>query len=225
MTTVHVLSVFTDPKGDFGDAATIILDEGRHIPDSARQGLARQLNTGETAFVNDVKNASISIMHPQGEIDFAGVAALGTAWFLSKLRGEPIAAMEGRGGSIIVTHDGDLTWVRASLDTMPPWNYKRLETAADVEEIKIEDTSEWEHTMVWAWVDEASGLIRARTFATDWEIPEAQGNGSGSLVLAAELNRRIQINHGEGAEIFAKPATGVTADIGGRVAERAPLSI
>lgn len=102
---------------------------------------------------------------------------------------------------------------------MPPWNYKQLESAEAVEHIALEETAILEHTMMWAWIDESKGLIRARTFASDWELPEAQGNGSGSMVLAAKLNRDIEIKHGEGAVIFARPAPNGYADIGGRVIE------
>jgi predicted PhzF superfamily epimerase YddE/YHI9 len=100
---------------------------------------------------------------------------------------------------------------------MPSWNYKQLQNAKAVEKISLEDTKNWQHTMAWAWVDEGGGLIRARTFATDWGIPEAQGNGSGFMVLAAKLGRSIEAKHGEGSVIFAKPASNDCADIGGRV--------
>lgn len=74
--------------------------------------------------------------------------------------------------------------------------------------------------MAWAWIYEAKGLIRARTFADDWDIPEAQGNGSDAMVLAAQLKRDIEIKHGEGSVIFAKPAPNECADIGGRVVQQ-----
>lgn len=69
--------------------------------------------------------------------------------------------------------------------------------------------------MVWAWINKPKGLIRARTFAADWDIPEAQGNGSGSMLLASSVGRPIQIKHGKGSVIFAKPAPNNRADIGG----------
>ncbi|MGH9421068.1 MAG: PhzF family phenazine biosynthesis protein, partial [Thermoanaerobaculia bacterium] len=78
---------------------------------------------------------------------------------------------------------------------------------------------------VWAWIDERQGLIRARTFAPDWDIPEAQGNGSGSMVLAAIVDRVIEIKHGEGSVIFAKPAPDGSADIGGRVVEQQSIDV
>lgn len=212
-----MLRVFVDAKGNYGDAASVIIDEGKHIPDAERQTIARKLNTGETAFVNDIANANVSIVHPQGEIGFAGVAVLATAWLLGKLQSTPIKAMYTRDGEVKVWQDGELTWARASLSILPPWHHKQLESADAVEQVKLEETAELEHTMMWAWIDESKGLIRARTFAADWDIPEAQGNGSGSMVLTSQLNRSIEIRHGEGAVIFAKPAPDSCADIGGRV--------
>ncbi|HSW99547.1 MAG TPA: PhzF family phenazine biosynthesis protein [Patescibacteria group bacterium] len=219
MTQVHMLHVFVDANDDFGDAASVILDEGKHVSDTERQEAARKLNTGETAFINELETANVSIVHPQGEIGFAGVVVLATAWLLGKLRGAPIEALYTRDGKVTVWQEGEITWARASLTIMPPWNFKQLESLEAVEKIKLEETKSMEHTMVWAWIDETKGLIRARTFASDWEIPEAQGNGSGSMVLAAQLKRDIEIRHGEGAIIFAKSAPDNCADIGGRVVE------
>jgi predicted PhzF superfamily epimerase YddE/YHI9 len=219
VTNTHILRVFIDANDDFGDDASVVLDEGRHIPDPERQEIARRLNTGETIFINDLANANISVVHPQGEIDFAGVGVLATAWLLAKLRNKPTENMHSKDGGIKTWQENDLTWVRTSLTIMPPWNYEQFHSPDVVEEIKLEDTKNWQHTMAWAWIDEAKGLIRARTFAADWDIPEAQGNGSGSMVLAAKLNRGIEIRHGRGAVIFAKPAPDGQADIGGQVVE------
>lgn len=216
---VHMLRVFTDAKGNFGDTASVVIDEGRRISDHERQTIARKLATGETAFINDQVSAKVSIVHPQGEIGFAGVAVLGTAWLLGKLNGSLINAIHSRDDEIKVWQDGEITWACASLSIMPPWNYKQLESAEAVEAIKVEDTTNAEHIMMWAWVDEAIGLIRARTFAADWEIPEAEGNGSGSMVLAAQLNRNIEIKHGQGSVIYARPAPDNCVDIGGQVNE------
>jgi predicted PhzF superfamily epimerase YddE/YHI9 len=127
--------------------------------------------------------------------------------------------MHGRGGDIMTWQDGKITWARASLSTMPPWHHKQLKSAEAVEQIVVKETTNMEHTMVWAWMDEAKGKIRARTFAADWEIPEAQGNGSGSMTLAAALGRKIEILHGEGSVIYAGPGKTGCADIGGRIVE------
>lgn len=215
----HLLRVFTDENGNYGDTASVVVDEGKSIPDAKRQEVARELNTGETIFINDLAAADISVVHPQGEIGFAGVGVIGTAWLLAKLRGKPAERMHSRDGEIITWQDRDITWARGQLSIMPPWNYRQLDDAETVGQIKLEETKDWQHTMVWAWIDEAKGLIRARTFAADWDIPETQGNGSGAMVLAAKLGRAIEIKHAEGAVIFAKPAPHDSADIGGRVLE------
>ncbi len=213
----HYLRVFTDSNGKFGDAASIVVDEGKLIPDSERQEIARTLNTGETIFINNLADVDISVMHPQGEIGFAGVGVLATAWLLTKLRGKPTEIMHARDGEIKAWQADGLTWVQASLAIMPAWNYKQLDSPEAVDQINLEDTKDWLHTLVWAWIDETKGLIRARTFAANWDIPEAQGNGSGSMVLAAKLGRKVQIKHGEGAIIYAEPLSEGVAAIGGRV--------
>ncbi len=229
MIDVHLLRVFADETGRFGDNATIVLDEDRSISDSSRRDIAERLNdsysTVETAFVNSVDRRDISIVHQQGEIDFAGVVALGAAWFFEELAGEPISSMTSRGGNIDVFSDDGVSWVRAGLDAMPPWNHVQMESALDVEAIDVADTAKWDHRMVWAWLDRDAGVVRARTFATDWDIPEAQGNGSGSMMLAAQLDRPIRIVHGDGCVIHARPAGGDHADIGGRVVQQDRVTI
>ena len=73
------------------------------------------------------------------------------------------------------------------------------------------------HTVVWSWMDISRGLVRARTFAPDWGIPEDQANGSGSMLLASKLDRKLEIHHGDGSIIFAKPIDKVSAEVGGLV--------
>jgi predicted PhzF superfamily epimerase YddE/YHI9 len=224
MTKAHILRVFCDERNHFGDTASVVVDEGKRIPDNERQAIAQTLATGETIFINSLGNPSISVMHPQGEIDFAGVGVLGVAWLLAKLQNKPLDTLNGRGGMIKTWQDGDLTWIEADSTTSPRWNYKQESNVETIENIQLADTSEIQHTMIWAWIDETSGTIRARTFAADWDIPEAMGNGSGSMLLAKQLNRSIEIRHGQGSVIFAKPNSGDLVSLGGRVyQEQGPL--
>src|SRR5262245_34025425 len=101
------LKVFVDENGKFGDDATIVIDEQRQLTEGKRIEITRRLQTAETVFINDIKKAEISIMHYDGELDFAGVAALAAAWQISKLKGEPIKEMRGRGGIINVSQLDD----------------------------------------------------------------------------------------------------------------------
>ncbi|MEK7571776.1 MAG: PhzF family phenazine biosynthesis protein [Patescibacteria group bacterium] len=225
MISAQLLRIFTDKADNLGDLASVVIDEGKRISDADRQVVAKKINTGETIFVNDIETAKISVIHPQGEIDFAGVGVLGASWFLTKLRGKPTNALLGRAGEIKTWQEGKIVWVRANASTMPPWHHKQLDSAELIERITLQETAKMDHTMVWAWIDESKGVIRSRTFAKDWDIPEAEGNGSGSIMLANILKRDIEVRHGKGSVIFAKPAPNNFADLGGLVIEDSITSI
>jgi predicted PhzF superfamily epimerase YddE/YHI9 len=77
--------------------------------------------------------------------------------------------------------------------------------------------------MIWAWMDRSHRVVRARTFAPDWGIPEAEGNGSGSMKLAAVLGKSVTIIHGAGSLIYAKPSPNNRAELGGRITEAGEL--
>jgi len=224
-TELYLLRVFTDSAGSFGNSVSAILDEGKRISDTERQAITRKFGHDETVFVNDLTRADVSIFNPQKEVPFAGHAMVGTAWLLAKLSGKPVSVIRCLGGEIKVWQDGELTWIRASLGMMPPWHLLQLEDVDVIERITPEEARAMEHSMVWGWIDEAGGLIRARTFAGDWDIPEVEANGSGSMMLAAMLKRDIEIRHGKGSVIFAKPADNNCADIGGRVVEDSARSL
>ncbi len=63
--------------------------------------------------------------------------------------------MHGRDGDIAALQAEDITWVRASLSVLPPWHYKQLTTVEAIEAIIPEDTTDMEHTMVWARINES----------------------------------------------------------------------
>lgn len=217
MTNVHLLRVFTDQNDDHGNPASVVIDEEQKLDYDKRLALTQKLHQDETVFVNKLKPADVRIFNPQEEVRFAGHAMVGTAWLLSKLRGETVETIHCLGGDIQTWQDHDTIWVRASMDIMPPWNCKQLDSPEEVEALTTDEMKNTDHIVVWAWINEAKGQIRARTFANDWDIPEAQGNGSGSMMLAVQLNKELEIKHGEGSIIYAKPAPNNSADIGGRV--------
>jgi predicted PhzF superfamily epimerase YddE/YHI9 len=220
---VHVLRVFTDKKGKFGNGAGIIIDEKRRLSSARRLTLAKGLGYEESVYINDIKTGDVTIYNSQQEIEFAGHAMVGAAWLLAKLRGEPLAVIHCTGGNVKSWQEAGLTWVRASLKMMPPWQYKQLATPEEVARISPKEAAAMKHTIAWAWIDEAKGLVRARSFASDWDIPEVEGNGSGSLVLAAKLWRAIEIKHDKGSIIYARPSGRTEAELGGRVVEDRPI--
>lgn len=219
MTDVHVLRVFTDKKGGFGNPVGIILDEKMQINDRKRQAIAAKLGFSESVFINDLSTSKVNIYNPQREVPFAGHALVGTAWLIAKLRKKPIDSLQCTGGNITVWEKSGLTWIRASMDMTPPWVFEQLASSEKVGSLSASQVASKKHTVVWAWLNESRGIIRARTFASDWGIPEDEANGSGSMQLAVQLARDIEVRHGKGSIIYAKPADIGFAAVGGRVAE------
>ena len=87
----------------------------------------------------------------------------------------------------------------------------------EVEQLSPTETRKMKHTVVWAWIDEKRGIIRARTFAPDWGIPEDEANGSGAMKLAAKLDREIAVLHGKGSVIYVNPSKKDCVSLGGKV--------
>lgn len=222
MTKVHIIRVFTDEKGKFGNPVGIVFDEQHVLPPKKRQSIATKLGFSETVFINSSKTGEVSIFNPQQEVPFAGHALVGTAWLLAKTNSEPLNELICQGKHIKVYKGNDLTWVAADESILPPWNYKKLSNAQEVEKLTVKDMQYKKHTVVWAWIDQGKGLVRARTFASDWGIPEDEANGSGSMKLANNLGfKDITIRHGRGSVILVKTGSSGIA-VGGKVAEDKP---
>lgn len=68
--------------------------------------------------------------------------------------------------------------------------------------------------------NEALGEIRMRTFAPDWGITEAESNGSGAMLLAAQLGHHFEIRHGHGSVLYAQPLEDGLIALGGRCQAR-----
>jgi predicted PhzF superfamily epimerase YddE/YHI9 len=71
--------------------------------------------------------------------------------------------------------------------------------------------------MIWSWVDEPAGLVRARVFVPEGGIAEDEATGSAALRLADALGRPIEIRQGRGSVLYARPLAPARAEVGGRV--------
>lgn len=212
-----ILRAFVNQKGEYGNPVGIIIDEGKAIPSEIRQKKATRSGLSEIVFINNIKANDISIFSPTGEIPFAGHAVIGAAFYLDKLKGENIDSVSSMGIKITVYHKLTKIWVRAELSKMPEWNFKQLQTVVEVEALTVGHMKDFEHCVVWAWINEKKGIIKARTFAPDWLIPEDEANGSGSLLLASQLNKEIRLYHGKGLVICARPVNSMYGEVGGTV--------
>ncbi len=221
---VHILRGFVNENKKYGNPVGIIVDEKNSIAVDDRQTIAANLGFSETVFINNLLKGDISIFNPIDEVEFAGHALVGASYFINRILNKPVNHLNCKGSQVRTWQENNLTWISASLTNTPPWNNKQLKNAHVVDNLSIVEAPK-EHTIVWAWIDQDKGIIRARTFAPDWGIPEDEANGSGSMQLAAKLARNLEIHHGKGSVIYTKPLRIGIVSVGGRVVDLNPKVI
>lgn len=215
--TVNILRAFVDEQGNFGNPTGIVLDLEQKLTTQERQKIATKLHFTDTVYINSLEPVNVSFFNPQQETKFAGDSLISTTHLITHVLGKKADFIICKGGEIKTWSEGNLTWIEASLDGTPGWQHQQLASAEAVDSITPEQASHYEHTMIWAWIDEDKGLIRSRTFLPDWGTLEDQGNGSGSMQLANTLRRKIEIHQGKGSVIYTEPSEGNFAKVGGRV--------
>ncbi|MBS1679584.1 MAG: PhzF family phenazine biosynthesis protein [Actinobacteria bacterium] len=214
MPQLHVLRVFCDAEWSFGNPLGIFLD-GAEVPEERRQEVAAELGFSETVFVDDAATGRMRIFTPGLELGFAGHPTVGTAWLLGKER-EPVEVLRPPAGEVKVRVDGGTTFVAARPEWGPAWKLYELQDALAVEEATGLPDDELVGC-VWAWVDEAEGTVRSRCYSHDDGIGEDEATGSAAIVLAAALDRPIEILQGRGSRLDARPLGDGFAEVGGRV--------
>jgi predicted PhzF superfamily epimerase YddE/YHI9 len=93
-------------------------------------------------------------------------------------------------------------------------NFVQMATATEVDALPGQTDQPWLYA--WAWLDEGSGRLRARSFPTWAGIDEDEASGAAAVLMGATLGRKLQISQGVGSEIVARPGPGGTVEIGGR---------
>ena len=214
MTELNVLRVFIGPDGWGGNPLGVFLD-GASIPTDRRQAVALELGFSETVFVDDAMEGAIRIFTPGRELPFAGHPTVGTAW-LFRETGAPATTLRPPAGEVPFRHDAERTWIRARPEWVHPILIEQLATAADVDGHRGQLMGETGR-YVWAWIDEAAGILRSRYFATDVGIREDEATGAAAVVMGGRLGRPVTIRQGVGSEILVRPQPDGTVEIGGRV--------
>jgi predicted PhzF superfamily epimerase YddE/YHI9 len=224
MVDVHVLRVFTDAGGRFGNPLGVVLNAA-HWPPAARQRLATRLGYSETVFVDDASTARLRLFTPASELPFAGHPLVGVSALLADTTGRhpvvlrPLLLRE----PVPTRAENGTTWIRGSAADAPPWEHERLPHPADVDALRPPPLTDgptqarWRHTQCWAWLDQPRGVVRARVFAADYGVVEDEACGSASLLLAARLGRPLTVRHGKGSVIRARPVDRDQVEVGGRV--------
>jgi predicted PhzF superfamily epimerase YddE/YHI9 len=210
---LHVLRVFVNEDGEWGNPLGVFL-EGEQVTEADRQRIATELGFSETVFVDDRTTGRLRIYTPQVELPFAGHPIVGAAWLLAR-EGTPVAALHPPAGEVAVRYVDGMTHVKARAEWAPPFEYRRLSSSA---EVRAMSAGEQEANLyAWAWIDEAAGTIRARSFVPDAGIAEDEATGSAALALCAQLGNQITIHQGHGSVLLCKPTADGWVEVGGRV--------
>lgn len=208
------MRVFCSPEGDHGNELGVFL-RGDEVPESARQAVARALGFSETVFVDDATRGEIRIYTPQMELPFAGHPSVGTAWLLREA-GEDLDGLRPPAGELRLRYEGELVWIGARAEWSPPFEYVQVADAESVDALGgAPGSGGWVYC--WAWEDEKSGRVRARSFVAEAGIAEDEATGAAALALCERLDREILVRQGKGSEISARPLGGGWAEVGGRV--------
>ncbi len=214
MPDLHILRVFVNDDGEWGNPLGVFLD-GRGVPQLERQRLAADLGFSETVFVDDRAAGRIRIHTPQIELPFAGHPTVGTAWLLAR-EGTAIDTLRPPAGDVGVRYDGDATYVAARPEWAPPFEYRCLGSPAEVRALSAAARSA--NTYAWAWIDEAAGTVRARSFVPEAGIAEDEATGSAAIALCARLGRPLVVHQGHGSVLVCHPLADGRVELGGRVA-------
>lgn len=215
MPTLHVLRVFCDEGGEWGNPLGVFL-AGAEVPAPERQRVAHELGFSETVFVDDTARGEIRIFTPGLELPFAGHPTVGAAWLLER-EGHPTPVLRPPAGEIEVRREGVLTYAAARAEWSPPWDLIQLPDAATVADRREPAPEDGLLPFYWAWEDEAAGIVRARCFSLEDGIGEDEATGSAAIMLAVALGRELTIHQGEGSLLYARPLGAGRAEVGGRV--------
>lgn len=214
MAELHVLRVFINEEGEWGNRLGVFPD-GAGIAAAERQRIAAELGFSETVFVEDRVSGRMRIHTPKVELPFAGHPTVGTAWLLARM-GTPVETLRPPAGEVPVRFEDGIAWIEARAEWTPPFEYRQLATAAEVEVMAPPPTTDG-NVYAWAWIDETAGSIRARSFVPTAGIAEDEATGSAVLALTCELDRRLLVFQGRGSLLFAEPVSVERARVGGRV--------
>jgi predicted PhzF superfamily epimerase YddE/YHI9 len=202
--TAHVLRVFTDNSGAFGNHLGVVIED-EPLTQDRRQAIATELGYSETVFFQDVATASLRIFTPAVELPLAGHPLVGASWFLSQ-RGMATATLRPALAAEVATWTEDgATWIRARVADAPPFEYVELESEAAVR--AVQHGPEWTKHYIWAWSDRNAGKVYSRLLAPALGVPEDPATGSAALTLASCVGRAVEIVQAAGCLLRARPAS------------------
>jgi predicted PhzF superfamily epimerase YddE/YHI9 len=214
----YLVNVFTGADGSYGNPLAVFLD-GAAIPEPARrQAIAADLGYSETVFVDDASTGRLRIFTPASELPLAGHPLVGTAWVIARERGS-CDTLRPPAGEVATWQDGDVRWIRGRPEWAPPLELREYGSPDEVDALDGAPDG-LGFAYCWAWIDEAAGLVRARSFVPEHGIHEDEATGVAALRLGGELGRSLEVRQGEGSRIYVRPGPDGSVAVGGRVVDR-----
>lgn len=213
---VDVVRVFCDEHGDHGNPLGVVVNGAACADAAERQEIAFELGFSETVFVDDAATGDLRIYTPAAELPLAGHPLVGTSWLLAH-RGAPVTELRPPAGLVPTSASTTGAWIDAQPAWAPAFDFLQHDTPGEVDDLDASIYSDDQKIYAWAWLDEAAGLIRARSFPLAVGVREDEATGSAALALAGFLARPIRIRQGRGSVIEAAPQPGGTVRVEGRV--------
>jgi predicted PhzF superfamily epimerase YddE/YHI9 len=198
-----------------GNPLAVFLN-GSEVPAARRQAVAADLGLSEAVFVDDAARGEIHIFTPAVELDFAGHPTVGTAWLLAEERA-PVKALNPPAGEVAVRYEDGASFCTARPEWGPPYEWVELASPGEVDALPGAPGG-GDLVGAWAWIDEPAGVVRARVFPVALGIPEDEATGAAAALLAAQLDRPIDIRQGRASRILARPRKDGRVEIGGHSA-------
>lgn len=214
MPILHVLRVFVNEDGAWGNPLGVFLDGGQ-VHEADRQRVAAELGFSETVYVDDPARGWLRIYTPATELPFAGHPLVGTAWLLAR-EGAATEILRPPAGEATVRYGGDgATFVTARPEWAPRFAFEQLASPTQVGALSASERST--NTYVWSWIDEAAGMVRARSFVPEAGIDEDEATGSAALALCHRLGCPLTIHQGQGSILRCRPLADGSVEVGGAV--------
>jgi predicted PhzF superfamily epimerase YddE/YHI9 len=206
-----IARAFVGDGGHNGNKVSVVLVDGELPDQDTRQSMAAETAMPATVFVAG-DHRTVRIHNGVLERPFAGHPLLGTAAVLRSV-GQPVERLTTLAGDVVMWRDdAGADWLHAPSAWAPNAAHRQVDSSEELE--ALTEAPPDEPIQLWAWINEAAGLVRARQFAPSEGTPEDEACGSASMALATSLDRSLTVLHGRGSIIHVHPRdSGV--DLGG----------
>ncbi|QRY49425.1 PhzF family phenazine biosynthesis protein [Mycolicibacterium septicum] len=215
---VTVLRVFTDSDGNYGNPLGVV--DNSTVAPGDRQRIATELGYSETVFIDlpqpGGNSASAHIFTPVAELPFAGHPTVGASWWLRET-GLPVHTLRVPAGILQVEYDDDRAVVNARSEWAPEFAIYDLASVDELLAADPDDFTDADENYLWAWIDEANGTLRSRSFAPHLGIPEDEATGAAAVRMTDYLSRDLTIIQGKGSVIETRWSPEGWVRLAGRV--------